>query len=914
MPFSSTLTPHLSEDLPHEASERLEVLANHSPLYKQFLNKHPEYWAWVEKPENLNRNFRYSALESVWAQFCKEEEALPFMQRMRRFRRLISMRIAYRELNGLSSIETSLSEQTRLAEFCLTCVCETFYADFKTQYGEPHNDAGKPSAYTVIALGKLGGQELNFCSDVDLIYAYSGGGYCLKGARQTSLSAQDFFIRFFQKITMALQKQTDEGFLYHVDLRLRPEGEAGPLACTASKLEQYYWQAGQTWERMALLKARPIAGDKALGEELMEALNPFRYPRSAQANFLEEVALVKTKIDAEDERRPVEDNIKKGHGGIREIEFIVQAMQLLHAGKNPFLQTTSTLEALAQLSKYNILNPEEYQLLQESYLLLRAVENRLQMKEEQQTHVLPKNEEAEISLLQPLSQDKNSFHTKRAAVRALYEKILPQTDLAQSAASWIGFLSGKSPEPKLALKLSKWFGEGEETQYRFRTFLCSKDTRSISPEFLRLLLVIVSQFETLLPTLATPLETLERVGAFAQRYGSRKQFFKACGLNPALLESLCYLFDRSPYIFELLSRHPELIEELMYEANRKLKSVEELTHEMKQLPTDDKFEKYLWLYVKTEQVRIILGQVLWHANLSHVEQGLSDLADAAVQHILSRVDPKGTLAVVACGKWGAQSLTLGSDLDLLFFTQEAAQETLAKAQQFLRLMQKNHGGSPLYEIDMRLRPYGQDGPLTCTLDSFRMYHHSQAKLWERQLLIQARVVQSAEEFTTQWTNLHTELLYTTPITTAAVNMIWEMRIRLEMEKTKQMDPFRHVKAGPGGLMDIQFFVEAMQLKWGPQDKGMRQKGVTACLMHLAQRNIIPERMAARLIEHYNFLRRIEHLLRTHKGQPINTLEKDNMRIARLMGYPSSFAFWKDYQKRAKGTRNAVEACLSGQMS
>lgn len=892
-----------------EACERLQKLSQLSPLYTQFLKKNPAFWVWLESDENLNKRFYLSTFESQWNAFKLQYSDLDVLQSLRRFRRLMSLRIAYREINLIEPIDVSLEELSLLATFCLKIVCEHHESLLKDQYGMPVAENKVPIVYTILALGKLGGNELNFCSDIDLIYVYSCNGNCLKNDQFTNWDARNWFTTFFQKVTTSLQEQTEEGFLYHVDLRLRPQGSSAPIVHDCSQIEQYYSASGQTWERLALLKARPVAGDEGFGNELLEVLQPFRYPRSMQAHFIDEISLVKAKIEAEEAIHDIESNIKKGPGGIREVEFVVQALQLLHGGKMPFLQTTSTLEALNKLKTYELLPTEAFNTLSEGYLLLRSLENKIQMQEEQQTHVLP-GEMQTIWHCMPEGLNDNVLKDYRNQIHLYYKDMFPESKWATYSKMWLSFLHNKILDPELKHLFENWFKNVPEETERFHGFISKGSAGAISLEFVRWLQSFTERFDDLVPVLITPIDTLERVGCFADSYGSRKQFFKACSLNPTLLEALCYLFDRSMYAFQLLIKHPEIMEELMYEANRKLKTPQEVSEELDRLPEGQ--DNLVWLYVKTEQIRIILSQVLWRATPSHIEKGLSDLAEGSFLWLLNKVDPEKDLTVLALGKWGHQSLSLGSDLDVIFFAEKSTTVHHDKVVRVLQVLKKDFGFSTIWDLDLRLRPYGDDGPLVVTLDAFGDYHATKARLWEKQLLLQARVIPRNEKLDMNLKAIIDTLLFTEPITQDDIRAIWDMRMRIEKEKTAGDSTFFDFKAGQGGLLDIYFFVQAMQLHLGVDHPSLRSGSIPFLIMELFSMDVIKQPEASRFIKHYNYLRKIEHALRFLKGGPVNRVSENNLFISKVMGYRSPEDFWKDHKIRLSGMRHAVRGCLSRQ--
>ncbi|MGE9295748.1 MAG: hypothetical protein ACQKBV_05615 [Puniceicoccales bacterium] len=405
--------------------KRIRRLQASSPFYAQQLQQHPDWIDWLDKPKNRDFDFRYCALEELWS---REQRGDGFsLEALRRFRRRMSLRIAYRELNGLASVASSWKELTLLAEFVLHRLCEWRHAEMTRELGVPYYaHTGQPATYCIFALGKLGAGELNFCSDLDLIFAFEGDGPCRKDGTATELSTREFYDRFFHALASDLTANSPDGALYYLDLRLRPQGEHSPIARSVEGLADHYWTYGQTWERLAWLRGRPVAGCAELGHEVLEDMNPFRYPRYAPTNITREVASVKVRTEKEVPAGELERDIKTGPGGIREIEFIAHALLLTHGGKNPFLQTHSTLAAYEKLAWYGIIDRADAHYLERAYFWLRRLENRLQMRGETPRHSLPASEDdrhwiAESMDLPSPESFENTLAEWRAGVRQRYE-------------------------------------------------------------------------------------------------------------------------------------------------------------------------------------------------------------------------------------------------------------------------------------------------------------------------------------------------------------------------------------------------------------------------------------------------------------------------------------------------------------
>ncbi|GHB91229.1 hypothetical protein [Cerasicoccus arenae] len=882
---------------------RIQRLQAASPFYAQQLRLHPDWIDWLDKPKNREFEYRYSSLEDLWRRrFCEGDFSL---DALRQFRRRMSMRIAYREVNGLADVATSWRELSMLAEFILRRLCDWRLEEWRERYGEPYcEETGQPTRYCIFALGKLGAGELNFCSDIDLIFSIDGNGFCRKHGRTTSVTSREFYDRFFRQLAVDLTANSPDGQLYYLDLRLRPDGEGGALVRTADSLINYYWDAGQTWERLAWLRARPVAGDLALGHGVLEEINPFRYPRFPPHKVMNEVAGVKIRTEAEVPADKIALDIKTGPGGIREIEFIVQALQLVHGGRNPFLQTCSTIEGLEKLARYGVLTADDACFLDHAYRRLRLLENRLQMRGERPRHSLPTSVEDKLWLIETMGVPSwDEFVAEldhwRSGVRQRYMERFAADPQETVVQAWTSFLAGQAPGGGISDLLSGWFPNSEDTEQRLRRFVLGDSPGLITRDSVLRFLDLAAHFDRILPRLARPMQTLERIGRFAESYGARRHFFRDSS-NPALFESLSLLFDRSTFIYELLCRYPGMMEELLHEAPRRLKSRDECRAEIELLQGEKGGgADRLWLYVKAEQVRLAMAELLHGVTLESVGWALSQLAEAVVLDSMQSVGIESVM-VVSLGKFGAEELSLGSDLDLLLLAEEPlSPKEQAKLRAWLALLTYNAGLGPMFEIDLRLRPYGDVGPLAMTLSGLIKYHASgQAKRWEKQILVRARTIAGSAVHQASFNEWRDELLYRTVLPAEEAGDLWRMRLKIERDKPAELSPpQRAFKTGPGGLLDLEFLAELLALMYGAHEPELRQPHARTCFLVAASKGLMGNEIADQLIENWNALRLIEFNLRRQNFQPVTELPDDDA-IARTLALwigPSELSeFWRRY--------------------
>jgi len=910
---------------------RIGRLAQLSPLYRRLVEQNPEYLIWLEHSQNRKEDFRFKALQDEWESVKKDNRISDqadnnFLTSLRQFRRKISLRIAYRDINEIVPPKISVEELSRMAEFCLNECYLLATSQWTTRYGEPWDEAlDQPARFCALALGKLGGCELNFSSDIDLIYLYEGEGHCRKDGKEKSFSNAEYFAKIAESITAFLNKKDENGFLFRADLRLRPGGSHGPIAPTYAAVENYYAATGQTWERLALLKARPVAGEISLGGELLENLQSFRYPRHPPASLVAEVASMKNRTEREViGLDALERNVKSGFGGIREIEFIVQTLQLLHAGRFPFLQTHSTIEGLHQLVKYELLDNEDAIFLESAYWFLRRIEHCIQMKEEQQSHELPSDNDQRGVIAQTLNyQNLDLFDTdlkaKRERVRTIYSNLFESEDEVSEFDQWWAFFAEDFSSPSIEKHMTLWFGSNANTSTPLQAFIRGSLNHPLKQEQVHRFVALTKSFDTILPLLANPLITLQKISSFGEHYGSRTEFLSACTMNPEFFRVLALLFDRSLFIYQTLCQHPEIMEEVLRpEILRKKKDLPTILKELDAYTEEENLSKWLWLYIRAEQIRIAIGHLIGVLSIEDIESNLSLLADAVITNLLLRFDPEESLAVIALGKFGGNELTFGSDLDILFLTTSDgslhANRKIQKIQQTLAA--KNTDGS-IYEIDLRLRPHGDAGPLATTPHAAQKYYESSAQGWERQMLTRARIITGPQALTSRWSQLQTDLLYRTPLSPPQGAELWKMRLRIEKERDIVSPPQRAFKTGAGGIIDFEFLVQILQLTHGSTHGDIRTTGTRKTLESLVNKGFIPLETGTTLATNYDFLKQIEVHLRRYENKGISVISDTpeiQSALPKWMGFPGWNEFWQEHTLKMQANRTICENLLSDSIS
>lgn len=758
---------------------------------------------------------------------------------LRRWRAAESTRLVWRDVLGLDSVEDTLAGSSRIAEQALDAALQVAWTQVRERHGELRDASGKPQSLVVFGLGKLGGGELNFSSDVDLIYAFAEHGIS-DGARP--LDAENYFTRVGQRLAQLLGEVTAEGFSHRVDLRLRPFGASGRLALSFAAMEQYYQREGRDWERYAWIKARTVAGDIEAGERLQSGLLPFVYRRYLDYTALDGLREMKAMIDAEVQRREMADNLKLGPGGIREIEFLVQALQLIRAGREPALRERGLLPALAALGHAGHLPADTVSSLTAAYLFLRRAENRVQMLDDQQVHALPDAPLARERIARGLGfASLASFQAKldlhRAVVSQAFDGLLQarrrRVELSDIARYWQGL-----PENGDADALADaGFADAESHHARLRDFARSPAVRALSGRARHRLDQVLPALIEACAQSGAPDAALPRGLALMQAIARRASYLALLDEQPAALARLVDVTARSSLLSERLAAHPLLLDELLdSRAAGTLPDVESLASQVAQ--QDDALaaldaESALVALNELKQslsFRIALATLAQRQPPLDSARQLAALADSLLVSVerLARRElqpahgrmPGVGFAVIAYGSVGGRELGFDSDLDLVFLHDAQGEQVsegprpLDVPRYFARLAQKlvglldtGTGAGRLYEVDMRLRPDGAKGVLVSGLPSFIEYQQHRAWTWESQALVRARAVAGDAALCTRFEQVRRELLMRERDPAALKSEVIAMRRRMRGELDRSDGLRFDLKQGEGGLVDLEFLVQ-----------------------------------------------------------------------------------------------------------
>jgi glutamate-ammonia-ligase adenylyltransferase len=936
-----------------------------SQMAGELLAAHPDWLGPLLEPGALPHPRREQGLRrevGQWLNPClAREETEPAFAKLRAFKQREMLRIAARDLARLGGALEITREISDVADVCLDAVLRLCLQTLHRRLGWPYHLTAdghwQATQFCVLGLGKLGGRELNYSSDVDILFVYSEEGCVFKTPPRPGeesgkgMASHVFFTRLAESLTAEIGRLTEQGMLYRVDLRLRPEAPTGPLARSLASYETYYAQWGQTWERMMLIKARPVAGDAELGAEFLEMIQPFRYPRSLSEGTLRGVTAMKSRLENEVVKPgELERNVKLGRGGIREVEFIAQTLQLLHAGKQPFLQEAATIPALEKLASYRLLSTEAAKTLGEAYLFLRDVEHRLQMEAGQQTHTIPTARLPRERLAREMGFDslagfEKALQTRAGQIRRLYEKILGGGEPAKTSAlpgefaenrdQWKEFL-GRHHFRDLdqALRMIELFVNGPD--YVHISSRSVELARELLPKIFALCPPHSAPGAAAGPRLSDPDRVLVRLQSFMEAYGARAMLLEMWTQKPPLFDLLLRLFDRSEFLAERAIRNPGLVDELETGGRlRRQKTAAETLRDLRYGLADK--DQFAWLrkYHEAELMRIGLRDILGLADFDQNLAELSALADACLQYALEAACRERRLAaapfcVIGLGKLGGAEVGYGSDLDVLFVAPSgtrnlAACQTLAAA--VMDLLSRTTELGLAFRIDTRLRPDGAKGLLVNTLDVCEDYYRRRAALWEIQALSRARPVAGDMTLGARFQRLAAALANFTPQNIAAGFPLassssakpqsglaaytpgWKaeiarMRQRTIQERTTPGRDHLAIKTGAGGLMDAEFLAQTFCLT-----AGWLEPNTLQALRRAAREGLLSSADGQSLLQNYARLRRIEGILRLWSFEPETELPDEDAplyRVAVRCGFESAAEFINEVKQIRAAIRAVFE--------
>lgn len=781
---------------------------------------------------------------------------------LRRFRHQQMLRILWRETARCAPTEVSCAELTELADCCIRAAVRHAESVMQAKHGVPTGaESGEPQSLVVLAMGKLGGRELNFSSDIDLIFAYAEGGVTEGGRQQ--LDNQSYFTRLGQMVIRLLDAVTEDGFAFRVDMRLRPYGDSGALVGAFNALEVYYQEQGREWERYAMMKARPVTGDAATQDTLMSMLTAFVYRRYTDFSVISALREMKTLMRAEVARLGMDADLKRGAGGIREVEFIAQSMQLIHGGRRPELRYRGLLDTLAALSSEEVLSSGEANRLATHYLLLRRVEHALQAMQDKQTQTLPASEiaRAQLAALSGyVDWDTLDTHLSEARreVAELFNNLIAQST-PRSADG------GEALERDASITLSTLsaevldelgFQESATTWSALEGVLDSAWVAALQPEGRRRLEQFVPRLCVAAANESAPDLALTRSLPFVKAVCRRSAYLVLLQENPRALGHLLSLVAASQWIADRLAARPELVDELLHESTLysapdrgELQSL--VRQQLLRIPEDD-LEAQMNALSRIKDgvvLRVAASELMETLPLMKVSDNLTYLAEVMITHALAVArtelvkrhgEPQGVntgFAVMAYGKLGGLELSYASDLDLVFVFDGAEGETVGPkvidntrfytrlAQRIVHVLSAQTYAGRLYEVDLRLRPDGDSGLVATSFRGLQRYQFESAWVWEHQALVRARPVAGDAWLQNALIALRRDVLMKPRNVDSLAAEVCAMRAKMRAEHASQRRPSKvshsgasppdsgqfDLKRDPGGIVDIEFVVQFLVL-------------------------------------------------------------------------------------------------------
>jgi glutamate-ammonia-ligase adenylyltransferase len=902
---------------------------------------------------------RQALVGELTAETAALEHETVVLRALRRFKRRETLRIAYGDIVREQSLRTVTTQISFVADALVEAAFQAARRKFRAVRGTPTRPDGEPARFVVLGLGKLGGLELNYSSDIDLIFLCESDGQT-NGPRP--ISNIEFFDLVARELVRLLTERTELGSVYRVDMRLRPEGARGPMVMGVEAATRYYDNRGRTWERQAYIKARPIAGDLSLGREFLESLAPWIYRRYLSHADISGIKALKRRIEQASHDSGAARDVKTGRGGIRDIEFVIQFLQLLNGGDLPEVRTGNTLEALVQLDRAGCLTNQERSILEENYAFLRKIEHRLQVMLDLQTHLLPERQEALAKLALRMGYATNP---QRSALEAFVADYRDKTDLnrkildhllhdafgdaRQSQAEVDLVLDPDPPSERIVAVLGKYRFRDVKQAYRNLMSLSEERIRFLSERRCRhFLAAIAPQLLAAIAETADPDSTLVNLDQVSDSLGGKGALWELFSFNPPSLRLYVELCAYSPYLSGILTSNPGMIDGLMDSlVLDKLPTRETMERELTELcRAAEDIDPILQSFKNDQQLCVGVRDILGKQDIQATTGALSDIAEACLARIAEReygrlvarlgrptlAEGRRTgkpceMVILALGKFGGREMNYHSDLDIIFLY-EADGQTVADArraaiqtttnqhffselgQRIIKAASRLTSYGRLYEVDVRLRPTGKSGALATTFDEFaRYFSEGSGQLWERQALCKARAIYGSPRAAKGALSAVAESAFARRWRRSDAAEIRQMRQRMEESVAAAGD----LKRGPGGIVDIEFLVQMLQLKHAHGNPRLRAANTLAALGELHQAELLAADDYKVFDASYRLLRTIEGRLRLMNSAARDQLPQDPVeltKLANLLHYPRSEGLLADYENATRQIRARFERILT----
>lgn len=857
----------------------IAILTQHSRYARQQLFAHPEWQAALESPRALS----LEEITQLWQAYPIDDDA-SFKKAARQLRQQAMLRIYCRDLAGLADMFEVVASVSALADFIIQQANAFYHAQLSTVYGEPiGEDSQEVQQLMVVGMGKLGGKELNVSSDIDLVFLYPEEGQTTGGRKQ--ISNHEFFVLLGKRIISAINDITEDGFVFRVDMMLRPHGSSGPLACSFAAFEHYLITQARMWERYAWIKGRAITGKPADIADMNTVVMPFIFRKYLDYSAYAAMRELHMQIKQDVQRRDMADNIKLGSGGIREVEFIAQVFQVIRGGRDASLQIQPTLQVLDLLSQLQHLPPQTVQDLRTAYIFLRNLEHRLQYLDDAQTQALPRSQEdqQQIALSMGFTQYGDFLkvlNSHRQKVHAYFEQVfsVPSAEGSSDHPLQTLWLYPSDAETATRTLAKIGYQDAPTTWVRITQF-------KNSGRYQQLPIKNKQRLDGLMPSLIEICthqpqadDTLLRIFALLESICRRESYLALLAEHPQVLNRLASLYSASPWVSHFLTRHPILLDELidprsLYAATNWAEQATYLQKQLARHQGDTERQMDLLRDFQHAQIfRLVARDLAGDITLEQVSDELSALAELILQEVLhlawqgipTRHRDTPAFAIIGYGKLGGKELGYASDLDIIFLYDDNhpdASELYAKlAKRMINWLNTMTQAGILYEIDLQLRPNGNSGLLVSQIDAFADYQTQKAWTWEHQALTRARFCVGDAQIGQAFESIRNNILQTPRDNTHLRQEVATMRQKMRDNTPKTPDGLFDIKKDAGGLIDLEFAVQTLILSHAAQHPTLcHNAGNIALLGYAAQAGLIPNDLAIRTQNAYRHLRHTLHL-------------------------------------------------------
>lgn len=888
-------------DLGEDFLAQFKRVIDASDFVAQQVLRQPQWLLELAKQGVLGRRLEAAELrQQLQEQLTNVTDEATLQVVLRHYRNRQMLRIIWRDICQLANLAETLEDLSELADCCISEALERLYCWGIEKTGKPRDESGVEQKLLVLGMGKLGARELNLSSDIDLIFIYPAQG---ETDGQRVIDNEQFFTRLGQKLINCLSKMTADGFVFRVDMRLRPFGDSGRLVMTFLAAENYYQSQAREWERYAMVKARVLTGNKDDVATLKDILRPFVYRRYIDFGVIEAIREMKSKIEKEMHHKGMDANIKLGKGGIREIEFIGQAFQLVRGGRQPDLQVRPILQVLQVLHESELLPPSALPELTQAYEFLRLTENRIQAWKDEQTHLLPEDEDGRARIARAMNYSgwqafEHALAQHREKVSRYFQQVFAAPQLednqGEEAAS-ILIWSGQHEAQVETLLVEMGYQETLEVHRQLSNFRDAASVQTLSVRgrdrlnhLMPLLLDAVSQRNN-------PDLTLSRLLALLYAIVKRTAYLNLLLENPLALSQLVQLGSESAWVVSQLTRHPLLLDELLdprrlYAPLNAEQLESELSVILKTVDVDDLEQQMdrMRQFADGARLRVAAADIAEVIPVRVVSDYLTEIAETVLAHAATITldsmvakhgwptqvaGKEGAFAIIAYGKLGGTELGYSSDLDLLFLhgsNNVNAMTDGAKAlandvfyarlgQRIINFMTTRTASGQLYEIDMRLRPNGNSGMLVSSLTAFEKYQFEKAWIWEHQALVRARAVAGDPEVMAEFERVRQVVLRQKRDPERLRQEVVNMRTRMRESMDRSNKQYFDIKQGAGGIADIEFMVQYAVLRWGCQYSDLLNRtGNIRLLEVMAKLGILEGNSAELLSDAYQVYRAIYH--------------------------------------------------------